>query len=937
MSRSRLGTLSLLSLALVSATLPAEQPLPRADARVGSALQSLATAKAGMGLGADDAFAFRAGHTDELGQTHVSFQQTYQGVPVWGGQVIAHADKGGNALAPTKALYPGIRLNVTPSLASAEALATAQRELAPKGPYASDPKAELVVFPVLTQVHARPGSDATAYEYQPVRYALAFHVSTDLQNGTGETKQMHYMIDAHTGAILAKWNGLETSGATGTGNSQYSGTVNIATNYTGSTYELRDTTRGNTIVAGGTVAGNAVTNLNHATDPRHGSAPVGTIYTDSDNTWGDGANYVEGSSTTAANGETAAVDAAYGIQATWDMYKNVLGRNGIDNTGKSSYLRVHYSNSYDNAFWSDTCFCMTFGDGSSFLTLTSVDVAGHEMSHGVCANNGLGGLNYSGESGGLNESNSDIMGTMVEFYDLGGGEAAASTTVPATGGNWTIGEQLETPSFPTPLRYMYKPSLDGSSPDAWYSGMGTALDVHYSSGPGNRMFYFLSQGATASGDTSAATYLPNGMTGVGNDEATRIHYRALTTYYSPSMTYADARTAHISAATDLYGATSFETYAVENAFHGINVGSAAPTTAVKATLSTPSADQTVSSGDSVSFSGTAIDTIPSTAISYGWNFGDGSTGSGASASHVFTNATGSDVVYTVTFTATDANSATASSTRNITVHSAAVVDTTAPTVSGAVAGSGGKLQFTATASDNVGVTQVEFYVDGVIKARDLSAPYGTYFMSTGLTDGAHTLEVRAYDAAGNIGTSGPIAFSTDNTAPTASGSVTGSGGIIRFDATAADSIGVTKVQFLVDGVIKAADTTAPYSSYFNSTTLTDGSHTLEVKAFDAAGNAGSSGPIAFSTDNTAPASVSGSVTGTSGTVHFDASATDNVGVAKIEFFVDGVLKASDSSAPFGTYFNTTALSNGSHTLVVKAYDAAGNSASSSDIPFSVSN
>src|SRR5574337_1262377 len=178
---------------------------------------------------------------------------------------------------------------------------------------------------------------------------------------------------------------------------------------------------------------------------------------------------------------------------------------------------------------------MTFGDGSSFQTLTSVDVAGHEMSHGVCANNGLGGLNYSGESGGLNESNSDIMGTMVEFYDLGGGEAAGSTTIPATGGNWTIGEQLSS----TPLRYMYKPSLDGASPDAWSSSIGSK-DVHYSSGPGNRMFYFLSQGATTdSGSDFYTSYLTNGMTGIGNDEATRIHYRALTTYYSPSMSYAD--------------------------------------------------------------------------------------------------------------------------------------------------------------------------------------------------------------------------------------------------------------------------------------------------------------------------------------------------------------------------------------------------------------
>jgi Zn-dependent metalloprotease len=245
------------------------------------------------------------------------------------------------------------------------------------------------------------------------------------------------------------------------------------------------------------------------------------------------------------------VDAAFGVAATWDMYGKVLGRNGIDNTGKATYLRVHYSNSYDNAFWSDSCFCMTFGDGSSFQTLTSIDVAGHEMSHGVCATTAK--LTYSGESGGLNEANSDIMGTMVEFYGQGGGLAAGSTTIPATGGNFDIGEQLETAAYNHPLRYMYKPSLDGSSPDFWKSTLGS-LDVHYSSGVGNHFFYLLSQGT----GPKTNTYNNSTFNGIGNDKAARIWFRALATYFTSSTNYAGARVATLKAAADLYGSTSTE-------------------------------------------------------------------------------------------------------------------------------------------------------------------------------------------------------------------------------------------------------------------------------------------------------------------------------------------------------------------------------------------
>ena len=200
---------------------------------------------------------------------------------------------------------------------------------------------------------------------------------------------------------------------------------------------------------------------------------------------------------------------------------------------------------------------MTYGDGNSFLTLTSMDVAGHEMTHGVTSREA--NLTYRGESGGLNESMSDIFGTMAEFY-----RGSTGTTIPATGGNWTIGEQLRA----TPLRYMYKPSLDGASPDAWSKTLRN-LDVHYSSGPMNRCFYFLSQG-TGTGNY-ASSYLPGGMTCIGNDKAAKIVYTALRDYMTSSTNYAGAKTACLSAATALgYASGSTEYTAVVNAFKAIN-------------------------------------------------------------------------------------------------------------------------------------------------------------------------------------------------------------------------------------------------------------------------------------------------------------------------------------------------------------------------------
>ena len=742
-----------LTLSILAVTLAAASPSPRAEVEtpqlLKTASEALAGSRAELGLDADHAFQVRGAHADELGQTHGHHRQFYKGVRVWGGDAITHIDRHGVELPLTDALKRNIQLNVTASLGAAEALAAALQELAPLGAFSVTPTTELVVYPETSLVVRKSSRraleldlDATSMEQEVLRHTLAYHIHTELENALDGIRHNDYLVDAHTGAILRQWNTLHTTAAAGTGKSQYSGVVTVNTNTNGTGYELRDLTRG----TGGTFGNNVVTNAAHAATS---TTAAGTIYTSATNIWGDGANYVETTSTTAPNGQTAAVDAMFGMAKSWDFYKNVFGRNGIDGKGTATYSRVHIGSAYDNAFWSDSCFCMTYGDGSSFSTLTALDVAGHELSHGVCAR--TANLVYCGEAGGLNEANSDIFGTLIEFYARGGSGA----TIGNIGGNWTIGEQLSA----TPLRYLYKPSLDGHSPDAWSPSLGS-LDVHYSSGPMNRCFYFLSQGATPTGNTSTS-YLPTGMVGLGNNKAAAIWFRALTTYLTSTSNYAAARTAAIKAAKDLFGAGSPEEQAVWNAFHGINVG----------------ADWT--------------STVP---------------------------------------------------------------DSIAPTTKASEAGTAGTITLSATATDNIAVTKVEFYLDGSLKGTTTATPYTLSLDSKTLTNASHSLVVKAYDAAGNVGTSAAVAFTVNNpmpdtTAPKTSACVTGTSGTLTLTATATDNVGVTRVEYYVDGCLKGATTAAPHALGLDSKALSNAAHSLMVKAYDAAGNIGTSATVAFTVNN----------------------------------------------------------------------------------------
>ncbi|MFJ4204666.1 M4 family metallopeptidase [Streptomyces sviceus] len=474
-----------------------------------------------LGLGAQEKLVVRDVVKDGNGTLHTRYERTYDGLPVLGGDLVVETTKSGATEGVVKATNKTIKVaSVTPKVsaakASAQALKAAQAAGADKAGTHRAPR---------KVIWAGNGTPTLAYET----------VVGGLQED-GTPNELHVVTDAATSAKLYEYQGIET----GTGNTMYSGTVTLGTAQSGSTYNLTDTARGN----------HKTYNLNH------GTSGTGTLFSGPDDVWGNGS---------ASNTETAGADAHYGAALTWDYYKNVQGRSGIRGDGVGAYSRVHYGNNYVNAFWDDSCFCMTYGDGSGNThPLTAIDVAGHEMTHGVTSN--TAGLNYSGESGGLNEATSDIFGTAVEFY------ANNSSDV----GDYLIGEKININGDGTPLRYMDKPSKDGASKDSWYSGIGS-VDVHYSSGPANHFFYLLSEGSgtkTINGVTynsPTSDGLP--VTGIGRAKAEKIWFRALTTKFTSTTNYAAARTGTLAAAGELYGTTSAEYTAVANAWAGVAVGS----------------------------------------------------------------------------------------------------------------------------------------------------------------------------------------------------------------------------------------------------------------------------------------------------------------------------------------------------------------------------
>jgi Zn-dependent metalloprotease len=541
---------------------------PQADAAL---LAQLDARRAARGQDARYGYALINRYPGAQGTQVARVAHTFRGVRIFGFESVLVLDPNGGIVSESDAerragfakgdAGPGPDFSVVPAISSKAAIDAALASLGAASRHETPPSAELIIWPVMRTERVPEARDKqelelNALDVQDVvdRYELAYLVHTRMLSGD---KPVYHdtIVSARDGAILAQWSMLQT--VVGVGHSQYNGDVPINTTLAAGKYRMVDDTRG----TGGTFGAMAITNADHGTS-------AGNVYVNDTNTWGDGRQYVAGGPTTNANGQTAAVNAMWGLMNTYDTLKNVLNWLSLDGHNTATYIAAHVNTAYDNAYYSDTCRCMFIGDGASFNSLGSIDVIGHEMGHGVTA--ATSNLTYSGESGGLNESSSDINGEVVEAYARAGGRG---DTIPATGNDWVLGKEISRTG--TPLRWMYRPSKDGSSPDAWSNSI-KRLDVHYSSGPNNRMFYFLAQGSSAdkAGDYYSKYLVksPAAMTGIGLDKAYRIWFRANTTMFTSSTNYADARAKMIEAAGELYGKNGREAIAVQRAYAAINVG-----------------------------------------------------------------------------------------------------------------------------------------------------------------------------------------------------------------------------------------------------------------------------------------------------------------------------------------------------------------------------
>ena len=482
---------------------------------------------------------------DERGTNHYRYEQKLNGIPVENAILNVHVAKG-KIQSQNGKFIKDFPAGLT---ASASVTATAALELAKKNIGASQYKWEIPgEEALLKRDHPSasyiPKGTLVYYsgEQDVIPSALRLAWKFDIYAQEPLSRQIIF-VDAGNGKILGKRELIHETNAPGTAITAYSGSKPILADNTGSNYRLRETGRGNGI---------------NTYDLQRSSNYAGAIdFTDADNTW----NNVN------ANKDQYATDAHWGTEMTYDYFFTKFNRNSIDNAGFALNSYLHYSTNYFNAFWDG--YKMTYGDGDAtdgYKPLTSLDVCGHEITHGLTAN--TSNLNYSYESGAMNEGFSDIFGTAIEAF------ARPTNT------DWLIGGDFYTiRSMSNPNAYSQPDTYQGTF---WYTSSSDNGGVHTNSGVLNYWFYLLTAGGSGTNDHGAAF----NVTGIGIDKAAAIAYKLNTFYLVSTSDYYDARILGIQAAEQLYGIGSNEAIQTANAWTA--VGLYAPTCAATSGLNTSS-------------------------------------------------------------------------------------------------------------------------------------------------------------------------------------------------------------------------------------------------------------------------------------------------------------------------------------------------------------
>ena len=442
-------------------------------------------------LGNGDSFAMQANMSLPRGETRERGQQMYRGLRVFGGEFIAARNVAGEYTFVTGNMLRNIARDIG---AARPRMNAAQAERIARAPFVAPGVAD-------TQITEPKPTELMVYQRSDGRAVLAYRTEFNVQSPSSISAPVQF-IDAMTGEVVFQYNNLQTVEQRGSGPG---GNGRVGQ------YEHGSTTSGlsgpTTVNKSGTtcqLSNSRTLVVNARNGSGTGTTPIAFSCPDTTN------RFVEGT----INGAFGVSnDILYFGTRVFDFYTTVLNTQPLK-CGTVLVQYAHVMTQYDNAFYQNCQ--MRYGDGNSFYPLTSTDVVAHEISHGVTE--GRSNLVYANQSGGLNESFSDMAGTAFTFFLTGSTDFLIGSQISKTG---------------TPLRYMATPSRDGRSIDN-VGQFTTGLDPHFGSGPFNRAFFLL---ATRTGWDPVMAF--------------KVYYTANDRYWTANTTYAQAGEGACRAARDL--------------------------------------------------------------------------------------------------------------------------------------------------------------------------------------------------------------------------------------------------------------------------------------------------------------------------------------------------------------------------------------------------
>lgn len=495
--------------------------------------------KEAFGLSPNDNMQLVKKSTDWLGFTNFRYQQYYKQIKVVYGEFFVHQQPDGSVRTANGRLITGLNLGTEAQVNEAQALSYALHFVGAKKYLWENPtmenqlkkqeKNEAATYFPKGQLVVAPGNYETSFRASEYRLVWSFKIYTD----GGDVPAKEVYVDALTGKVVRHVD-ISMSCAGGTGGSAFNGNVSFSTELNGGSYRSHNDCQATDIY---------VYNCNRG-------VAANNFYTDADNAWTD----------------ASAVQAQWGALMTYNYY---IGQHSRASWDAASGNMVVYNNAVygnpataNNACWGCYGNVTIFGAGNTTGATddwNTDDIMGHEFTHGVTQ--AEANLDYSKESGGLNESFSDIFGEMIESWSEGNCD-------------YLIGaDRGAIRSMISPKTYGQPDTYGGTN---WYNVSGCTpgstndnCGVHTNSGVQNRWFYLLSEGGSGTNDLGKSY----SVTGITRFKARLIAYRALSEYLNSSSAYIDARAASLHAALDLYGQCSPEIIAVGDAWHAVGVES----------------------------------------------------------------------------------------------------------------------------------------------------------------------------------------------------------------------------------------------------------------------------------------------------------------------------------------------------------------------------